>query len=338
MIHHKSFPRAAVVGNPSDGYNGKTIAFVFSNFEANVYLEASDQLEISSDHAPSISFKNTEELDKYIDSNGYDDPKLQSHKLVAASIRCYYNNHDITESKINSTFKITYNSTIPISVGLAGSSAIITATLRSILEFNNLSIDKIALANQILAVEKEELNIEAGLQDRIAQAYEQPMFMDFDKLIMDKKGHGEYNPIDGLEHIQFYLAYPTNLSESSNQVHSDLRERFDSGDLQLKLAMEAFGGLTNSFKEALKNKMIEELNTIINRNYDLRKSIMKINPAFDLMIRLARNIGVSAKFTGSGGAFIGIYKDDAQLNELKEIMSQHDIVVLRPSIVSKNEN
>jgi len=338
MIHHKSFPRAAVVGNPSDGYHGKTIAFLFSNFETNVYLEPCDRLEIKSNSASKISFDDTESLHDYIRFHGYEDSKVLHHKLVAATINFCYKSFDIAGNKIKPSFKITYDSTIPFSVGLAGSSAIVTATIRALLEFNNLALDNAVMANQILAVEREELNIEAGLQDRVAQAFQVPIFMDFDQSIMEEKGYGNYMPINGLENIPFYLAYPTNLYESSDTVHNNLRKRYDSGDLQIKLAMEAFIGLTNSFKAALVIGKMEELDIIINRNYDLRKSIMKIHPAFDLMIRLARNIGVSAKFTGSGGAFMGIYKDEAQLNELKTIMSQHAIEVLRPSIVNNYEN
>ena len=31
IIREKAYPRAALIGNPSDGYFGKTIAFVFRN-------------------------------------------------------------------------------------------------------------------------------------------------------------------------------------------------------------------------------------------------------------------------------------------------------------------
>ena len=38
IIHSKSYPRAGLIGNPSDGYFGKTIAFIVRNFEAEVIL------------------------------------------------------------------------------------------------------------------------------------------------------------------------------------------------------------------------------------------------------------------------------------------------------------
>ena len=34
IIKTIAFPRAALIGNPSDGYHGKTIAFVFRNYQA----------------------------------------------------------------------------------------------------------------------------------------------------------------------------------------------------------------------------------------------------------------------------------------------------------------
>ena len=38
IIKKQAFPRAALIGNPSDGYYGKTIAFVFDNYSAQLEL------------------------------------------------------------------------------------------------------------------------------------------------------------------------------------------------------------------------------------------------------------------------------------------------------------
>jgi glucuronokinase len=38
IIKTHAYPRAALIGNPSDGYFGKTIAFTFSNFQAEVTI------------------------------------------------------------------------------------------------------------------------------------------------------------------------------------------------------------------------------------------------------------------------------------------------------------
>ena len=64
---------------------------------------------------------------------------------------------------------------------MAGSSAIIVATLRCLMEFYGVEIPLEAQPTFVLAVEKEELRIAGGLQDRVIQVYEGLVYMDFDK-------------------------------------------------------------------------------------------------------------------------------------------------------------
>lgn len=69
-------------------------------------------------------------------------------------------------------------------MGLSGSSAIIVATFRSILRYYNLTIDDLKIEKErfpevILNIEKEELGISAGLQDRVIQTYGGLVHMDF---------------------------------------------------------------------------------------------------------------------------------------------------------------
>ena len=64
-------------------------------------------------------------------------------------------------------FTLRYESSIPTQVGLAGSSAIITACFRALMAFHGVDIPRPVLANLILSVENAELRIPAGLQDRV---------------------------------------------------------------------------------------------------------------------------------------------------------------------------
>ena len=76
---------------------------------------------------------------------------------------------------------IRYDSDIPRQVGLAGSSGIIVATLRCLMEFYDIEIPIEAQPTFVLSVEQEELGITAGLQDRVIQCYEGVIYMDFAK-------------------------------------------------------------------------------------------------------------------------------------------------------------
>jgi len=46
IIRTRAYPRAGLIGNPSDGYFGKTISFTFSNFSARIVLYETPELEI----------------------------------------------------------------------------------------------------------------------------------------------------------------------------------------------------------------------------------------------------------------------------------------------------
>lgn len=45
-VSGQASPRIGLLGNPSDGYEGKAIALTFHNFSATVTIEASDRFEI----------------------------------------------------------------------------------------------------------------------------------------------------------------------------------------------------------------------------------------------------------------------------------------------------
>ena len=74
---------------------------------------------------------------------------------------------------------------------MAGSSAIIVATLRALMEFYSVSIEKRVQPSVVFSVESDELNIGGGLQDRVIQIYEGVVAMDF--------GHDAMTTINGYE-------------------------------------------------------------------------------------------------------------------------------------------
>ncbi|NLY99869.1 MAG: GHMP kinase, partial [Pirellulaceae bacterium] len=46
LIRKAAFARAGLIGNPSDGYQGKTISVIVRNFSARVTMYEWDELEI----------------------------------------------------------------------------------------------------------------------------------------------------------------------------------------------------------------------------------------------------------------------------------------------------
>lgn len=330
IIKTKAYARAALIGNPSDGYFGKTISFTFDNFAATVTLYETPELEIIPIVRDGSTFSSIDALAEDVRLFGY----YGGIRLLKAAIKTFRDY--AIENGINlgnKNFTIRYESNIPNLVGLAGSSAIITACYRALMAFYGVTIPKAELANIIRATEQHELGITAGLQDRVIQVYEGLVYMDFDKNLMDKRGYGEYVelPIDELPNI--YVAYRTDLSEISDVFHNNIKARYDAGEKLIVDAMKYWADITDEAKECLATKDYDRLSQLMNDNFDKRASIYKLSDGNLRMVDVARKCGACAKFTGSGGAIVGIYKDEAMFAKLQEELSKISVCVIKPNIV-----
>jgi glucuronokinase len=318
-----------LIGNPSDGYHGKTISLIVKNFCADVVIYEWPQLEIIPTRQDHCRFDSIAEFLHDTRLNGY----YGGLRLIKAAIRRFAEYCERREIRLGAgNFSLRYSSNIPRQVGLAGSSAIVTATMRALCLFFDVTIPKEILPGIILSVERDELGISAGLQDRVAQVYEGLIYMDFDKNFMDDHGHGIYEPLDPGLLPPTYIAYQTELAESSEVFHNDIRKRYDSGEKKVIDAMNTIADLARKARECLIERNYETLARLMNENFDVRRSIYHLNPKHIRMVELAREIGASAKFAGSGGSVIGTYQDEAMFRQLKEAFKAENCEVIKPVI------
>lgn len=326
----KAYARAGLIGNPSDGYNGKTISIIVKNFAASVVIYEWPQLEIIPTRQDHCRFDSLEEFLYDTRLNGY----YGGLRLIKASIRRFAEYCQRQQIKLSAeNFSLRYDSNIPRQVGLAGSSAIVTATMRALCRFYDVTIPREVLPGLILSVEREELGIGAGLQDRVAQVYEGLTYMDFDKQFMAEHGYGRYEPLEIGLLPPVYIAYQTELAESSDVFHNDIRKRYDNGERKVIDAMETAARLAGQARECLLNRNEDELARLMNLNFDARQTIYNLNPKHVRMVELARELGASANFAGSGGSVIGTYKDETMFKRLKQAFEAESCAVIKPTIV-----
>ena len=326
-IEARAHARAGLVGNPSDGYFGKTISFTMTDFTTRVIIYDWPTLEILPCQQDKESFENLAELVEDVRRNGY----YGGLRLVKASIKKFYEYCQSAQVDLpKRNFTIRYEPGIPRQVGLAGSSAIITATFRALMAFYEVEILPEVMPTWVLATEVEELHIRAGLQDRVAQCYDGLTYMDFSREKLERDGHGEYEPLDPALLPGLYIAYQVVLAEVSDVVHSNLRERWDRGDGEVIEAMRGFAELTERARSCLLEHRHRELAEIINANFDLRRKIVAISADNLKMVETARRCGASAKFAGSGGAIVGTYPDDETFHCLNRELSRIGCRVLKP--------
>ncbi len=332
IIRKRAYARAGLVGNPSDGYHGKTIAFTIRNFFAEVTLYDWPKVEIVWSNDDQSSFRSISELVEDVELHGY----YGGVRLIKATIKRFY---EYAKSKgfvlHERNFAIRYSTNIPRAVGMAGSSSIIVATLRALIEFYDVEIPMHVQPSLALSVETLELGIAAGLQDRVVQIYEGLMAMDFSQKTMtieDGMECGVYERLDARKLPKVYVAYSTEVGEPTYVVHNPLRTRFRNGDQQVIQAMHTFAELTDQARVAIEQGDTQRLHDVINQNFNTRASICTISPSHCAMIQTARACGASAKFAGSGGAIVGTYSDAEMFAKLKTELAKINCQVVCPTI------
>ncbi len=193
IIETSAYARAGLLGNPTDGYYGKTLSIIVRNFGARILLYPSPELHIEAQEQDVNIFRNIHHLIDSINLTGY----YGGSRLIKAAIKKFGEYCERNSIRIsNKNFTIRYHSSIPRQVGLAGSSAIVTATMRALMKYYDVNIPAEILPSIVLSAEVDELGINAGLQDRVAQVYEGCVYMNFEKEYMNKNGHGQYERID----------------------------------------------------------------------------------------------------------------------------------------------
>jgi glucuronokinase len=159
-------------------FAGKTMSLLVSNFWAEVTLIPNDpnykELEAITILPNPVSdphkFSSMECLVGVSEIDGYE----TGDRLLQACCKVFYRYCQENQINIDTRqgFRMMFETNIPRQVGLAGSSAIITALWKMLTLFYGVTEKQIPLelqASLVLKVEQDELGIAAGLQDRVIQ-------------------------------------------------------------------------------------------------------------------------------------------------------------------------
>ena len=258
MASGSAHARAALAGNPSDGFAGAVLACCIGELRA--WAHAEHAAEATSD-PPSA--------------------------LVDAAIARYGRGPCV----------VRWGTDVPREVGLGGSSAIVTAAVRSLCALHGHALDAGELAEMVLAVEVEDLGIAAGPQDRYAQAHGGLLLMDF------AGPEPRVERLDAALLPPLYLAWRTDAAETSHTVHGGLRER--AGEPAVRSAMARLAGHARAARDALLADDGASFAAALDGSFDVRDALLELDPRHVAMVRAAREVGSSANYAGSGGAIVG---------------------------------
>jgi glucuronokinase len=308
VVHGLAHARIGLIGNPSDGYGGKTISAILRNYRAHVSIADSPTLVIEPQTIDRLEFDSIPDLLDTIRAHGY----YGGVRIIKAAIKKfaqYCADHAIDLP--DRPFTLRYDTNVPRRVGLAGSSAIVIAAFRALMAFHDVAIPDRDLPYLALSVEVEELNIPAGLQDRVVQTLEGAVFMDF---APERASEGEraWEQLDPALLPPLFVAYDEKLAEGTEVVHSDLRSRFNHGDAEVLAAMRQFADYAQQARDLLIEHRGAEILPLMDANFDLRAALVPIDPGCQRLVDTARAHGAAAKYTGSGGAIVGAYDGDPE--------------------------
>jgi glucuronokinase len=305
--------RVALAGNPSDGFGGRTISLAIANYAARVTVNESNAVEIHPLAADRTRFDDVDDLVRDVRVNGYYGGvrllKAAVHRLAAI---CAERGTPLGEK----LFAIEYETSIPRGVGLGGSSAIVTAALTALADFCDVALDQAELPAAALAVETEELGIAAGLQDRVAQAEGGLTFMDFDPKLVAAQGRGAYERLDPGLLPGLFVAHLARSAEPSEVFHARLRHRFESGEPAVVEAMRELATIATRARDAVAAGDGDALGAAMDETFEVRRSIAQLDARHVRMIELARSLGASANYAGSGGAIVGTCSSAEHAEEL----------------------
>jgi glucuronokinase len=330
LIQTKAYARAGLIGNPSDGYYGKTISFILKNFSARVTCYESPRLTIRPQRCDRLEYADLSDLEDDIRQHGY----YGGIRLIKAAVNRFAHYCRGIGRRLDRNVTLEYETDIPIRVGLAGSSAIVTATFRALMAFFGVAIPQPVLPGLILSAELDELKIGAGLQDRVVQVYGGVVFMDFDRERMRRDGHGLYEPLEAAALPPLYVAYHDNLAEGTEVTHNDLRSRFTRGEPAVLDGIKRWAELTQQARDLIVAGRGREIGALMDANFDLRASLIPISPGNGQLVAIGRSLGAGVNFAGSGGAVVGCYDGDpARLARLRTAYAEMGASLIVPEIV-----
>jgi len=281
----RALARAALAGNPSDGFGGAVLATPVPGLEAVVHASDADAVIVGDRSWPSPA--------------AVAGPHEGEGALLSATVeRLVQWCRAGASGPPDGGVELTWSTSIPRSVGLAGSSALVVAGLRALAARWRLDLDVITTARLALEVEVDLLGIAAGPQDRLTQAAGDTVLMDFG-------GPGwAFERVVPPSPVQLFVVWSATTSSPSHIVHGPLQDRRD--EPAVRVAMAELARLARVAADALRAGDLAALGAAMDGSFDLRASVLELDPAHVALVEGARACGAPVNYAGSGGAVVGL--------------------------------
>lgn len=290
--------RIGLLGNPSDIYGGQGLGFSIAELGVTVTLAEAD----------------TNALPNELFAAAW---QLMEAELLAAKV-----------DTAQRPFALTFTSNVPFQGGLSGSSALVIAAIRAWSRWYGLPIEPMRAAELAFRVENEVLGIRAGALDRLVQAHDGLLSMNFDRPFAD----GAVQRLDAALLPPLVLAWHGQPGESSGDVHAPVFARWQADDPDVRAVVKQLVDNANAGRDALVRGDRATFLACMSHNFDLRAKVFPIADADQALIDLGRELGAGSKFPGSGGAVLFGCRDEAHREQVEAACKQAGHQTLQPTV------
>lgn len=284
--------RAHLAGNPSDGYGGAVLSTTVPSMAATVTATDAPRVSI---RGPEEQWDSLSELAIATDRLGFEG----GERLVRAALLTLHGALDRTTERRPAVFA--WSTTIPRSVGLGGSSAIVLATMRAALQLWSAedALDDLALASLALEAETGALGIAAGIADRTVQAIG-------GTVLTDARDGLTAAPVPVREPVELTLLWRPEAAAPSGDYHRLLRSSFEAGDRTVGEGLARLATFADDAETAVATGDRSALARAMDSSLQTRRELGPVPTAALEGVDDLRAAGVSVNFAGSGGALVAL--------------------------------
>lgn len=282
--------RVHLAGNPSDGYGGAVLSMTVPTLSATVVADEAERFSI---HGPTDTWESIAVLADETQRLGHDG----GDRLVRAALLRL--DRQLSPDVERRPARLEWSTTIPRSVGLGGSSALVVATMRAVLDLWDVEDrpSDLTLALLALATETEYLGISAGLADRTVQAMG-------GVVLTDCRADAVATPVVPREAVALTLLWRSQAAAPSGDYHRRLRRAVDSREPATLDGLERLAELADQAAESLRTGDTERLGWTMDQSLDARRQLGPVPPAALVGIDELRRGGAAVNFAGSGGTLV----------------------------------
>jgi len=287
MILASAPGRAGILGNPTDGYGGTVIACAIP---ARAYVALSTETDRLAIWYGGQHVELRERSDFENKGDRFDIVRAVLRYLGAFDLRA----------------EIHCRTNVPEQAGLAGSTALLSATLAAVLKAMGQAYSPYYFAETNRIIELEHLGVQCGYNDAYSTTFGGLNYMDFrGKAYYRTLANEDYATIERLapfvDRLPFVVAH-SGVKHHSGAFHRPLSDRWLEGDRAVVEGYKRIAQLALEGKRYLIERDWFAFGRLMNENYEIQESLAPSGDVNNRMIRAALKSGaLGAKLAGAGG-------------------------------------